>query len=99
MGKDKEAMQAEMRAIAKDMGISVKALALGISIEREMKLANKESRRASSRDESTKESRRKMVDRVAEQMPVHANENSRTLDYSREWSRIQRAAVNNDPAI
>jgi len=96
--KTKDAMREEMRAIAKDMGISVKKLALGISIEREMKLANKESRR-NSRDESTKQKRAEMVDRVAEKFPVHANENSRTNDYSREWSQLHRDAIASDPAV
>jgi hypothetical protein len=96
--KTKDDMREEMRAIAKDMGISVKKLALGISIEREMKLANKESRR-NSRNESTKATRTKMVDRVAEKFPVHSNENSRTNDYSREWSQLHRDAIANDPAV
>lgn len=96
--KTKDDMREEMRAIAKDMGISVKKLALGISIEREMKLANKESRR-NSRDESTKAQRTKLVDNVAEKFPVHSNENSRDVDYSREWSKIQRRAIANDPAV
>lgn len=97
LAKRKMERKRELRAMAKDMGISVHKLALSISIDREMKLANKDSRRISG-NESDEKSRRRMIDRVAEKAPIGTN-SEKAFEIAREWNDIQRRSANSDPAV
>jgi hypothetical protein len=97
MAKRKFERKQELRAMAKDMGISVHKLARELSIDREIGLANKESRRITG-NESNENSRQRMVDRVAEKVFIGTN-SEKAFGYAREWSELQRRSANSDPAV
>lgn len=90
--------------MAKDMGISVHKLALELSIDREIGLANKEFTRnmgvTMQFDESMTPRERRIAERqLRREDPVLVNAQTIDREQLPEWNAIVRSAISNDPSV